>query len=206
MSPQFSGKVMIYIDGSNLFHGLQERLSRGLTNRIDYQKLVEEVVGGREYLRANYYGSYPPSAPQSQFDFFDKLSMSGFEVKKFPLKVPTQPRKIKCIGCKEKFDKITCPLCKKEFYDQRPEEKGVDVAIAIDMVGGAAKETYNTAILIGGDKDHLGVVDSVKNEFGKRVEVVNFSTRTSKELIRKADKFVPLENLMGRIELRSSKP
>ena len=61
-------------------------------------------------------------------------------------------------------------------------EKGVDVAIAIDMITHASKGTYETAVLIGGDKDHLGVINSVKNDFGKRAEVVNFSNRTSVEL------------------------
>ncbi|MFH1223243.1 MAG: NYN domain-containing protein [Pseudomonadota bacterium] len=199
---QFSGKLMVYIDGSNLFHGLRERQSNGLSYRIDYKQLINVLVGARDVLRANYYGSYPSSGSQSQFEFFDGLKLSGFEVKTFPLKTPTKPKKLRCLHCKETFDEITCPLCAKKFYDLRPEEKGVDVAIAIDMISHAAKSVYDTAILVGGDKDHLGVVDVVKNEFGKRVEVVNFSYRTSKELMKKADIFIPLEGIMDQIEIK----
>lgn len=198
---QFSGKLKVYIDGSNIFHGLTERRSNGLSYKINYKKLVEIIVGDREYLRANYYGSYPPNTPQAQFQFYDNLKLSGFEVLTFPLKVPTRPKQLKCKWCSEKFDEITCPLCNKKFYDLRFEEKGVDVAIAIDMISNAAKGIYDTAILVGGDKDHLGVVHTVKNEFGKRVEVVNFSHRTSKDLIKKADLFTPLESIMPKIEI-----
>lgn len=198
--PQFSGKLMIYIDGSNLFHGLQERQSNGLSHGIDYKKLVEIVADRRDYLRANYYGSIPSNPDKAQYEFYDQLRFSGLEVKIFPLKTPTRPKKIKCPHCKKSFDEITCPLCGDKFYDLRPVEKGVDVEIAIDMISHAAKGTYDTAILIGGDKDHLGVVDAVKNEFGKRVEVANFKDRTSKELIKKADKFIPLEDIMPQIE------
>jgi uncharacterized LabA/DUF88 family protein len=193
---------MIYIDGSNLFHGLLERASKGLSGRIDYKKLIEVVVDGRPYLRANYYGSYPPDNPAAQLRFFDMLRYAGLEVQPFPLKIPTRPKKLKCPHCKGTFDEITCPLCSKKFYDLRPEEKGVDVAIAIDMISHAAKNIYDTAILVGGDRDHLGVVSAVKNEFGKRVEVTNFSDRTSRELMKKVDKFLPLESIMPQIEIK----
>lgn len=193
---------MVYIDGSNLFHGIGDYYhQKGIKpKKIDYKKLLELVIDKRECLRANYYGSYHPSAPEVQMNFFTALEYMGFEVKKYPLKIPTHPERIKCPNCSNHFEDILCDSCKKTFKRYTPEEKGVDVGIAIDMITQASKGIYGTAILIGGDKDHLGVVSAIKNEFGKRVEIVNFTNRTSVELQRKADKFVPLERYMGEIE------
>lgn len=203
-SPQNMGKVMVYIDGSNLFHGIGDYYFNKKTapKKINYEKLRDLVVDKRDYLRVNHYGSYHPSFPANQIGFFTSLEeLGGFEVRKFPLKVPTTPLKIKCPSCKARFEDITCKACSKPFQIFKPEEKGVDVAIAIDMISHAAKNIYDTAVLIGGDKDHLGVVTTVKNEFGKRVEIANFTNRTSVELRRKADKFIPLENYMSQLEM-----
>lgn len=202
-STHYSGKVMVYVDGSNLFHGIGDYyLGNGLAiKKISYEKLKDLVVDGRPYLRANYYGSYHPSGDARQFSFFSSLEYSGYDVKKYPLRVPTSAKKVKCTNCDNRFEDITCLKCNKLFRIFTPEEKGVDVGIAIDMITQASKGIYETAVLIGGDKDHLEVVETVKNDFGKRVEVVNFTNRTSAELRRKADKFVPLENYMKQIEM-----
>jgi len=52
-------------------------------------------------------------------------------------------------------------------------EKGVDVAISIDMLSMAVKNVFDTAILVSCDGDFVRAVDAVK-DIGKHMEVACF--------------------------------
>lgn len=62
-------RVMIFIDGSNILHALLRLKERGLELKLDYQKLVNLLVGGRELRRSYFYcgKSSPPSEGQERF-------------------------------------------------------------------------------------------------------------------------------------------
>ena len=47
-------RVMIFIDGSNFYHGLKNVV--GKVN-IDFQKLAEKLCGERELIRMYYYNA-----------------------------------------------------------------------------------------------------------------------------------------------------
>lgn len=132
--------------------------------RIDYAGLRDFLCNGRYCVRPNYYGSESVPPDQKQTRFYNFLRETGFNVKIFPLRR---------IG-------------------DRVGEKGVDVAIAIDMLSLAHKDAYDTAILVSGDKDFGGLVQTVKNEFWKKVEIAAFEARIANEFRLMADKFVPL--------------
>jgi len=70
-------------------------------------------------------------------------------------------------------------------------EKGVDVRIAVDMLTHAARDNYDTAIVISGDGDFAPVADAVM-EMGKHVENAYFRIGRFRELENTCHKFVEL--------------
>jgi uncharacterized LabA/DUF88 family protein len=63
---------------------------------------------------------------------------------------------------------FTAQVFKKERRQRRT--KGVDIALATDMLGGAYRGTYDTAVLVAGDGDYVPLVEEVKR-LGRRVVV-----------------------------------
>jgi uncharacterized LabA/DUF88 family protein len=75
-------------------------------------------------------------------------------------------------------------------------EKGVDVRMAADMVFYAARDLYDTAIVVTEDQDFSPAMGLVK-ELGKHVELAVFPDAQSREMIRTADKLLNLEELVN---------
>lgn len=46
------GKVIVFIDGSNLYHGLKANIGK---TKINFEKFVNKLVNGRELVRTYYY-------------------------------------------------------------------------------------------------------------------------------------------------------
>ncbi len=138
-------KVMIFIDGANLFFGMINRIGN---IRLDYQKFTQKLCGtDRKLIRTYYYDAPKKQADarekyQSQQRFFDVLrKLQYFDIR---------------------FGRL-----------EREHQKGVDVLLAVDMIKFAANNAYDTAILVSGDSDLASAVDLVKT-MGKHVEVVYF--------------------------------
>ena len=65
-------------------------------------------------------------------------------------------------------------------------EKGVDMRIGIDLLVGASRNLYDTAVLVSGDGDLTEAVRAVK-ELGKHVELAALPSGRSWELVQVAD-------------------
>lgn len=143
--------------------------SRELGVRIDFSKLKELLAEGRKLLRPYYYGA--SAGTDKQHGFFDALRYIGWEVKTLPLRQ----------------------------YEGIPFEKGVDVMLVTDMLVGAQRNIYDTAILVSGDKDYVYTVKAIK-ELGKKVEVAAFEHSISKELRLSADRFISLTENIDKIK------
>ncbi|ADC89276.1 protein of unknown function DUF88 [Thermocrinis albus DSM 14484] len=169
-------RVVIFIDGSNLFHAI-----RYLNIKIDYSKLVEFLREDRKLVRAYFYGAVPQerdvkrNTPEwesllRQRRFLEELSLMGIKVKTAPLrKLPTG-----------------------EYL-----EKEVDIMLATDMLSMAYMNVYDTAILVSGDSDFSYTVEEVQR-IGKRVENASFR-KTSSYLLRKiCDRFILLDDYVDR--------
>ena len=57
-------------------------------------------------------------------------------------------------------------------------EKGVDVQIAVDLLKGAYKDLYDTAVLVSSDNDLIPAIKEVQNS-SKQLEYVGFSHQPS---------------------------
>ncbi len=68
-------------------------------------------------------------------------------------------RDTKCVACGDEREKWM--------------EKGVDMRLGVDMLAAAAKDMYDTAVLVSGDGDIAEAVKAVK-ELGRQAEVAAF--------------------------------
>jgi uncharacterized LabA/DUF88 family protein len=179
-------RVMIFIDGANLFHGCKNH-EKGY--RVDILKLKDELVDNRKLIRAYYYGSIPTDDKNkygSQKKFFDMLEYEGFTVSVIPLK--------------QRRGKYTCENCGKENEIKKEVEKGVDIALATDMISFGINDHYDTAIVVSGDYDYFRAVEEIQRN-GKRVEIAYFrNDGISEKFIRCADKFLALDEISDKIK------
>ncbi len=79
---------------------------------------------------------------------------------------------------------IVCPACND--HREKWVEKGVDMRVGVDMLSGAAKDMYDTAVLVSGDGDLTEAVIAVK-ELAKHVEVASFPLGRAYALVQAAD-------------------
>jgi len=153
-------RVMIFIDGNNLYHSLKHVVGR--TN-LDFHKFSARLVGERHLIRTYYYNAPlnredDDEKHRMQQSFFDSLDSVPYLTKRF--------------GRLEK--RVVRHNLPDGTFISTPTyvEKGVDTHIVIDMLTFAFKDTYDTAVLVSGDEDFTIVVEQIK-EVGKHVEVAN---------------------------------
>jgi len=137
-------RVAIFIDGSNLYHCLRDQFGK---TRFDMEILRDKLCANRKLIRTHYYNAMiaqqiDPVAYQNQQRFFQALAnISYFEIH----------------------------LGRLEPRGNTSVEKDVDVRLAVDMVTGAYRDNYDTAIIVSGDGDFAYAVQAVKDR-GKHVE------------------------------------
>lgn len=168
-------RVMIFIDGNNLYHSLKHVIGR--TN-LDFEKFSKKLANNRHLIRTYYY-----NAPLNRDDDEDKhrLQQSFFD------SLDSVPYLTKKFGRLEK--RLVRQTLPDGTYISVPTyvEKGVDTHIVIDMLTFAYKDTYDTAILVSGDEDFVVLVEKIK-DLGKHVEVANLGG--SFALRQAADKYI----------------
>ncbi len=159
-------RIMIFIDGSNLYHGMKDILGQVA---IDYQSLINMLVKNRNLIRTYYYTPVinrgeAEEQYRSQQRFLTYLAdIPYFEVK---------------FGILVRQGEVLV-------------EKSIDVKLAVDMVKYAAMNQYDVAILVSGDGDYTPAVETVK-EMGKHVECAFFPQETSSQLKQIVDIFFEL--------------
>ncbi len=164
-------RVMIFIDSSNLFHACKA-FRQGF--KMDYEKLRDVLSAGRKMIRTYFYASFNPEnkeIKERQTRFYNALQEKGFHV-------------------------VTKPLRKR---NDGLIEKGIDIALAVDMLSLGFHKAYDVAILVSGDGDFIPAVNVIKS-LGLRVEVAMFMNALNPDLKRIADRFIALDELADKIE------
>jgi len=162
-------RVVIFIDGTNLFHGLWDCYR---THILDIQELaIKLCCSNRELEQIRYY--YSPFIKQInsrmyviQQKYIETIR-SHDNVHIVEGKYVRKPILFK----KETMDKIRSYLTPDDLWTY--VEKGIDVKIAVDMITLALKDVYDTAILVSGDSDFVPVINQLK-ELRKAVQVAMF--------------------------------
>ncbi len=159
-------RVMIFIDGSNFYHGLKNNI--GKNTDIDFTKLAVAISGKRLFIRTYYYNApldqqMDPEKYRKQQKFFEKLRNTP---NLMVVLVRLQKRVVD--------SKVVYAI------------KGDDIHLATDMIVLASKNAYDTAVLVSGDGDFVPAVKAVQ-EMGKRVENYYFKSGHSWHLRQTCD-------------------
>lgn len=145
-------RVIVFIDGSNLYSHLRDTYGEG---KVHLPKLSQYLTGdARTFLQWRYYCAPLPQGhtPEERESYASQQRFLSF--------VRNHRKGELCLGRFE-ADPETGKL----------REKGVDVRLAVDVVRLAAQNRYDVAIIISGDGDLVPAVETVKEIYGKRVEV-----------------------------------
>jgi len=166
-----SQRVMIFIDGSNLYHSLKNFFKR---TSIDIDKLCRKLSDKRRLIRIYYYNAQvgskeEPERYREQQAFFASVSAIPY--------------------CELRLGRLVY----NNWPHSPPYEKGVDIQLATDMITHSYKGNYDVAVLAASDTDYVGALQAVKDN-GKNVEVALFGKeRTSKQLRIVADKIITMD-------------
>ena len=165
-----SERVMIFIDGSNLYHSLKNFFQR---TDLDIGKFSQKLLEKRRLIRIYYYNARvgqreEPERYHDQQKFFTSITTTPY----------TELR----LG----------RLVYNNWPNSPPYEKGVDVLLTTDMITHSFKNNYDVAILVAGDNDFVSAIQAVKDN-GKNVEVALFGKeRTSLQLRKVSDTIIDM--------------
>ena len=163
-------RIMIFIDGSNLYHSLKNIFSR---TDLDIGKFCHKLLGRRKLVRIYYYNAKvgkkeEPERYKHQQAFFAGVNAIPYSELRLGRLVYTN------------------------WPSVPPYEKGIDIQLATDMITHSYKNNYDVAILVAGDSDYVGAIQAVKDN-GKHVEVALFGKGgTSRRLRDVADRVITI--------------
>lgn len=163
-------RVMVYIDGSNLYHSLKQTAGR---TDLDFHKFAKRLVGDRQLVRTYYY-----NAPIDQM--------------KEPQRYKDQQRFFQALRRIDYFEVRLGRLVYRGWPSVPPYEKGVDIRLGTDMLVHGVAQNYDVAVLVSGDTDFADAVQAVKDR-GLHVEAALFSPTGSQRLRDVVDKVVPVD-------------
>lgn len=163
-------RVMIFIDGSNLYHSIKNIFYR---TDIDIGRFSRKLLGKRHLIRIYYYNAKvgkkeEPERYRRQEAFLDGVMAIPY--------------------CELRLGRLVY----NNWPNTPPYEKGIDVQLATDMLTHSFKNNYDVAILVAGDNDFVGAVQAIKDN-GKHVEIALFGREgTSRQLRQVADKVLSI--------------
>jgi uncharacterized LabA/DUF88 family protein len=161
-------RVMIFIDGSNLYHSLKNHFGR---TDLDIGKFCNKILGKRHLIRIYYYNARVGQKEEPERHKQQQAFFAG---------VNTIPYSELRLGRLIYYNWPSVP----------PYEKGTDVQLATDMLTHGFRNNYDVAILVAGDSDYVGALQAIKDS-GKHIEVALFGKEgTSRQLRNVADKVI----------------
>lgn len=165
-------RVCVFVDGSGFYFSLKR--NNRLT-RVDYFELSKALVGpDREFIRTYYYNSAhdPTLSPEQwkiQQPFLESLNKTPNLETRLGRLVPTPEGGLK--------------------------ERGTSIKLAADLVYYAAKDLFDTAIVVTEDTDFSHCILQAK-ELGKQVEVCLFRDNQPRELLQAGDFTITMDKVL----------
>jgi len=161
-------RVMIFIDGSNLYHSLKNVFGR---TDLDIGKFCRKLLGRRKLARIYYYNARVGMKEEPERYRHQQAFFAGINA------IPYSELRLG-------------RLVYNNWPSVPPTEKGIDVQLATDMLAHSFRNNYDVSVLVAGDSDFAGALQAVKDN-GKHVEVALFGRiGTSYQLRRVADKVI----------------
>ncbi len=165
-------RVMIFIDGSNLYHSLKNHFGR---TDLDIGQFCRKLVERRQLVRIYYYNAKvgqkeEPERYKHQQAFFASINEIPY--------------------CELRLGRLVY----NNWPNVPPYEKGIDIQLATDMIVHSFKRNYDVAVLVAGDNDFVGAIQAVKDN-GQHVEVALFGKGgTSRQLRMAADRVITINS------------
>jgi len=181
-------RAIIFIDGSNWYHGLK---NAGITElaRLDYAKISRKLIGPRDWRATRYYIGQVKQKANTQLYADQRAFLSSLEKTDGRISVHLgrlEPRPTSDPGAEElarylaglrtRIDRDVYQdlvgIAKRNRRVEVYVEKAVDVMIAVDMTLLATRDAYDAAYLLSADGDLTAAVDAVR-QLRKKVYVAS---------------------------------
>ena len=156
-------RVAVYVDGFNLYYGLR---SKGWRRYywLDLRRLSEQFLRTSQrlvlvrYFTAGVFAEpHDPDKPVRQNTYLEALeTLPDLHVHKGYYRAKEQ----RCSAC---------GATRKTY-----EEKTTDVNIAVELLGDAQDDVFDTAIVVSGDGDLAGPIRAVRQRYPQKRVVVAF--------------------------------
>jgi uncharacterized LabA/DUF88 family protein len=190
-------KVMIFLDGQNLLYACASFSRKSGTgkrfwyNESKLERMLLNMRPNRRLVQVRFYTAVAEVDPDRKGDEkrfqgqMNSLSVLQSARKWYVFYKIVRAYPVYCPYCRKEGKEIvtTCPECKREL--EMPKNKGVDVALATDLLvyGLHDRYPYDTAIIVSGDTDFAPVIDSIKTHRPEvRIEVVQFKESVGDKL------------------------
>lgn len=149
--------VAVFIDGQFLVRGLNVTCPG---QRFDYRKIAAKLVSPGRLVRVGFYTAPPP-------DYLPEEAKAGHTaqmatIRGFPFFDVFEGQ------IRQRRRKVVPDGQEALIFAKYWEQKGVDVRIALDMLGKAYHHQYDVAVLVSGDGDFIELARLVR-EAGKHV-------------------------------------
>lgn len=146
-------KVACYIDGFNLYHGIDD-LNKPHLKWVNLYGLAGSFLYAKERLvGVNYFSAYATwlryQYPRHQA-YVAALEYVG----------------VSCVMAHFKTKQRACRNCGSTWIDH--EEKETDVRLALKVLEDACDGVFDRAILISGDSDLVPVVQTIRRKFPEK--------------------------------------
>jgi len=173
MSYASKPRASIFVDAANMFYAQREN-----GWHLDYKRVYDFLSEEYQITGAYYFTSTPSYENTDQIkayrQFRKALIHIGYTV---------VDKEVHIIHDKETGEKLL--------------KGNLDVEITLKML--ASMPSYDVAIILGGDRDFIPVVDHLRNS-GKAAIIYGRRQMTALDLINVANKFIDLNDIRNQIE------
>ena len=165
-------RVAVYVDGLNLYYGLKSRRWRRYY-WLDLRRLAERLLRpGQQLAIVRYFTArFEPQADDPDQHIRQDTYLRALEtLPDLTIQYGYHLPKV-----------MTCAQCGGVWGTF--EEKMTDVNIAVELLGDAQDDVFDTAIIISADSDLTGPISAVRRRYSEKRIVVAFPpNRASKQL------------------------
>ncbi len=180
-------RVCVFIDGQNLFKGLNKRFK----GRIHPLLLARELAGERTLVDTRYYsGIHDKAVNESMFELVSRrhalIAQTGVGVTERTLRYSWE-WKVDDDLPPPWYDEAPKKQTAKVKKWRRAREKGIDVALALDAVSAALTDQCDVVIIVSRDRDLMEIAKEIhercdgENGGCAQVEVAYVSERRGDE-------------------------